>query len=159
MANGNICTLYYLTSLLLHSINVNRFCSMLQSTIFFPADELSSHPSNKALVNVSKISLKTFIVLATFVYNFVHFNQESWKSTCKVVIESFRNRSYQFLISEKKLVRSHTHVKMSKSFPGYKQWLICIMMNYLHSSHSLKFNEITLKSLSFFNITLTSLNS
>lgn len=152
--------------IILHYKSTAPFCKCKQILLHaatnhsFPTDKLSSHPSKtKTLVNVSKISLKAFIVLATFVYNFVHFNQESWKSTCKVVIESFRNRSYQFLISEKKLVRSHTHVKMSKSFPGYKQWLICIMMNYLHSSHSLKFNEITLKSLSFFNITLTSLNS
>ena len=52
------------------------------------------------LINVSKISLKTFIILAVVADNVVHFNQEPRKSTCKVVIESFRNRSYQFLINQ-----------------------------------------------------------
>lgn len=84
----------------------------------FLTDKFSSHPSKvKALVDVSKISLKAFIVLAIFAYYFVHFNQEPWKSTCKVVIESFWNRSYQLLIGEKKQIRSH--LKLSNSFMGY----------------------------------------
>jgi len=53
-----------------------------------------------ALIDVSKISLKTFIILAIVADNFVHFNQEPRKLTCKVVIESLRKRSYQFLINQ-----------------------------------------------------------
>jgi len=89
-----------------HYKSIAPFCKTehisLQTNLSFPTDKLRHPNKAKVLVNVSKISLKAFIVLAIYVYNFVHFNQEPWESTSKVVIESFRKRSYQFLISKKK---------------------------------------------------------
>lgn len=77
---------------------------MLQSVFAFI---FSGHPNDaKELINIFKISLETFFLLAVLEYNFIHFNQESWVSTCKVIEESFGNRSYKFLKNQSK-IRNH----------------------------------------------------
>jgi hypothetical protein len=91
-------------------MNANMICSMMhENNRSLQFDNSQAKPSiylikDNALINVSKISLKTFIILAIVADNFVNFNQEPWKSTCKVVIESFRNKSYQFLIGQQERI-------------------------------------------------------